>query len=190
MFLRFSSFKGPQSFTWKDPDTGREFRENSKELLIERIREYRSGNNLQEIERLSFVLEHYWCTLPENANNCQPAEVKRGLLGYIKGGVALVSDVLTKNFCSQGEAEKRAAICVGCPHNVFPDRQGFLLWSDNLAYHANADRVTSKDDELGNCAVCSCPLRTKVHKGGTIALEKEWIEPMKKVGCWQLPEEK
>lgn len=184
MFFRFLPFEAPTSFCFKDPDTGREFRESSKKALIQRITAYRRQNNLETIEHLDFVLESYWCTLPENSGKCGPVNLRRGFMGYLKGGVSLLRDVTYQRYAGKDIAEARAKTCAGCVHNVFPDKEGFLKWSDELAYHALGGRTTSLDKDLGSCEICSCPLRVKVHSGepdsGVDGLQDKFPD-----FCWQ-----
>lgn len=171
---------------WKDPDTGREFEEISKSVLMDRIAAYRSQNNLEEIEGLSVVLENYWCGLAENQGRCVPARLERGFMGYLQGGIALLKNVMYGKVVRQEEADRRAGICVKCPYNVFPDKGPFMKWSDDAALAMVGDRRSKFHDRLGNCGVCSCVMKAKVFYSGTVDLEKDWIEPMQAVSCWQL----
>lgn len=189
MFYKFLNFTGPAQYVWKDPDTGHLFKEKNKQDLINRITIYRSQNNLEEIEQLSFVLESYWCSLPENFGRCEAVKsLPRGLLGYIKGGVALLRNLAYKDFAKQEVADERSRICSNCPLNVFPDRNGFIRWSNDIAEASVGDRKASHHDELGQCAACSCPLRAKVFYTGKINLTAEQEELIKTVkpDCWQL----
>lgn len=184
MFLKFKAFAGPSSFTFKDPDTGREFSENSKEELLTRIVSYRSQNNLEEIERLPFILENYWCSLPENIGLCEETKIRRGLMGYIKGGLSLIKNVAYGAYSSIEVAEERARICKECPSNIWADKPAFMEWSDKFAYHAIGDRKTSSDKNLGSCEICSCPLRSKVWIGKLDKFPKEINDKLPDY-CWQ-----
>lgn len=187
MFSKFKVFDGVNKFTWVDPDTGRAFQESSKKLLIDRIQSYRKANNLEEIEHISFVLENYWCSLPENAGRCEPIQqLPRGVVGYLKGGIALMSTVLYKSFAHQNTADARAKQCVKCPYNVFPDKTGFRAWSDWIAVKSVERRESIHREELGECAICTCPLKAKVFWDGPVDIKPEWEEPLKEVKCWQL----
>ena len=192
MFFRFKAFTGPQAYKFKDPDTGREFNELSKDELIRRITAYRQQNNLETIDELSMVLESYWCGLPENAGRCGPAgPLRRGFLGYLKGGVALVKNLLYHRVVEQKEADRRSEICAGCILNVFPDKGAFLSWSDDIMIASTGrDRRSKRHDDIGQCAGCTCPLRAKVWYGGRIDLTKQQESDMKQANpaCWQLPE--
>jgi len=63
----------------------------------------------------------------------------------------------------QGEAERRAAICVQCPNNQ--DVACGWCSGSPLPVIANhlAGRHTSVDDKLKSCSVCLCHLKAKVH---------------------------
>lgn len=187
MFFRFNPFDGPSSFTWKDPDTGVFFEESDKQSLIQRIQAYREQNNLEKIEHLSFVLESYWCSLPENAGKCTAIEsAPRGTWGYLKGGIALLKTLMYNAFAPQRVAENRAKQCAKCPFNVFPDKGPFLKWSDAIAESTVGERKTLMQERLGSCAVCSCVLKAKVFSTGEVEASEEDIEKYKSVNCWQL----
>lgn len=187
MFSKFRPFFGPSRYVWKDPDTGREFQEASKKELIERITAYRDQNNLEKIENISFVLENFWCSQIENRGKCVPTETPgRTFMGYFKGGVALLKNMAYQSYVHQSVADRRADICVKCPHNKFHDHGPFVAWSNQMAVASVGSRRSSRHDELAECAICQCPLRSKVWYSGSIELEPEWIEPMEKAGCWQL----
>lgn len=95
------------------------------------------------------------------------------------------------SYVQQGEADRRASICIKCPHNVFPDKGPFLKWSDDIAKEAVGDRRSVHHDELGNCEICTCPLRAKVWTGDPIDLPADQLAQMRSVrtmdgkACWQ-----
>ena len=66
-------------------------------------------------------------------------------------------------------AEKRAAICAGCPSNEQGDLLSFftkpLSEAIRRAYNLRAEYKlrTSQDDKLGVCGICSCPLKLMLH---------------------------
>lgn len=189
MFLKFKPFVGPAEYTFKDPDTGYLFKETSRKSLFSRIVAYRAQNNLPPIEELALVVESYLCSLPVHQGLCTPVgPLKRGLLSYFKGGVALATNLWYNKVVSKEEADRRGAICVKCPLNVFPDKGPFVAWSDSIA-EASVGSLRSKyHEELGNCEGCSCPLRAKVFYGGTIKLTVSEATTMKNSNpkCWQL----
>ena len=187
MFFKFRAFEAPSRFEFKDPDTGRQFVEASKQALIDRITAYRQVNNLEPIEHLSFVLESYWCQLPANIGKCQPIEhTPRGTFGYFKGGLALLTTVLYKQFAPQKVADERSRQCAGCKFNVVPQTEGWVGWANSLAKTCTDGKKSEKHDELGQCNVCTCPLRSKVFYTGEVESKPEWKAKFKEVNCWQL----
>lgn len=90
---------------------------------------------------------------------------------------------------SEDVAKRRAKICMGCPHNVFPDKGAFIEWADSMAEAATGGKRIEETDKLGNCEVCSCPLRAKIWHKGPFKLLKQ--EKQKLPGfCWQLKHRK
>lgn len=189
MVMKFHPTLGPKQWIFRDPDTGHEFKGQTKDLLVRQILSYRKQNRLEEIEEIDLVLENYLCGLPENIGACvERKELKRGLFAYITGGVALFKNVFYKSFVSQEVADSRAEQCVKCPKNIFPDHNGFLIWSDELAKASVGDRRSKLHVNLGSCEVCSCPLRCKVFYDGKVNLTRKQKEEMEALpgGCWQL----
>lgn len=69
-------------------------------------------------------------------------------------------------FTTLTEAEERATICVQCPNNIPITNKLSSIYRKaryRLATLFTAKRETSKDAELNECEVCSCPLISKVH---------------------------
>lgn len=183
-FFRFKPLDYPSHFSFKDPDTGYLYRANSKKELLSLIVSYRHQNELPQIEALAAVTDHYLCSLPEHNGRCEPNPfVHRGFLQYFKGGVALIQNLLYNKMVTQEKAEERGAVCIECPKNVFPDKKGFVAWSDDIASRSTGGRKSKHHDQLGNCEVCSCPLKAKVFYGGKLVVTdkemKEFPEP-----CW------
>ena len=121
------------------------------------------------------VLENYWCGLPENAGKCSVVNLSRGWYHYLKGGIALLENMFfgEKNMVSQEEADARGSVCIECPFNVFPDRDAFIQWSDEIAEASTGGKRSKHHDELGNCEICTCPLRAKVWNKDAKMTEKE-----------------
>lgn len=187
--LRLFPSAAPKHYVFIDPDTRRKFTAASKQELAKSIVAYRAQNGLAPIKHLDIVLDHYWATLPENAHNAEQAPpLQRGLLAYLKGGMALVDNIWygEKNMVDQRVANERANQCSTCRFNVFPDKGPFMAWADMIADNSIGDRKTPYDSKLGNCAVCSCVIRAKVHWGKEISLSNEEVSKMRTVACWQL----
>lgn len=182
----FIPSEGPTRYSFKDPDTGYMYHAHTKQALMSRILAYREQNELEFIPNLSLVIDNYLCSLPENSGKCMEAKLRRSLMSYIKGGIALLMDVAYYKQVSKEEAGYRARQCIECPHNVFPDKDAYLVWADDIAERATGGKKSEYYDLLGNCAVCSCPLRAKVWYGGDVSLSAEEEKQMKEVNCWQL----
>lgn len=182
-------FCAPRRYCFKDPDTGREFHEASKPELVKRIVSYRAANKLEPIKFLDKVLENYWAGLSENAGNVMAAPpLQRGLVAYLKGGIALLDNLWygEKHMVPQATANARAAQCATCKFNVFPDKSRFVAWSDMMAEASVGDKRVEGYDALGNCEVCSCPLKAKVWYRGKNDITPEQREKMLEVNCWQI----
>lgn len=184
---RLLPFTGPAAFVFKDPDTGFNFYSRSREELVNRIIHYRAQNELPPIEHLNLVLENYWCSLPQNAGSCEDYKLQRGWMAILKGGIQILENMFfgEKNMVDLETAEARAKICKGCPKNIFlEDKAGFIKWSDEIAEASTGGKTTSNNKYLGNCAVCSCPLRALVwSKYPKIEISKQDEYPD---FCWKL----
>lgn len=193
MIKKFKPFHAPIRYYFVDPDTGHEYRALSDSTLAQQILSYRAQNNLPPIQNLSHVLENYWCSLPENTGSCEPVQLTRGWMQYIKGGVALLEYVFygPKGMVPDEEASRRAGICISCPANVFPDPDNvssFITWSDEVATHCTHGRSIPEASQLGNCQICSCLLKAKVFKKPPFGLSEAERKEMKEVNpkCWQV----
>lgn len=190
VFFRFKQFQHPVVYLFKDPDTGYEYKEDTLSALYNRIIGYRQQNELKPIEELELVVENYLCRLPCHNGMCTTRELKRSIYGYIRGGVSLLTNLFygEENMVSQKTADARAEICVKCPLNVFPDKKGFLKWSDRIAEASTNGKRSAYHNLLGNCEGCSCTLKAKVFLNGQMNLNK--LDAMKMLEanpkCWQL----
>lgn len=185
--LRFKAFQGPPEWKFIDPDSGFKYKSKSRTELTAHIRSYRSQNGYESIEMLAMVVENYLCGLPENVGKCeQIPTMHRGLLTYLKGGVALVTNVAYSSTVSLEEADRRATVCKGCKFNVFPEKGQFMEWADQLAFAMVGSLKSTHHEDLGNCSVCTCPLRSKVWYKGVVDPPPDELSQMREVGCWQL----
>lgn len=184
IFFKFKPFYAPKKFEWKDPDSGREFEARTREDLVKTIIAYRAQNGYPPIEALNIVLEHYWCNKPYNLGSCVPnPNIKRSFMGYLKGGIALLQNMLYNKMVSQTEADARSAICVECPCNVFPDKGYFMSWSDEIAEKSTGGLKSINHSKLGSCEACSCTLKAKVFYGGKFSHTEEELSKMPDF-CW------
>lgn len=187
MLYEFKPFHGPKEFKFKDPDSGYEYIADDFGSLLKKITDYRSANGYSPIEMLPQVVEHHLCNLPCHYNDCKPNEkLSRTLSQYIRGGVALFKSFIYKNMVDQATADKRSEQCADCPFNVFPDKGNFDKLADAMALRQIGDRRSKYHDHLGNCAVCSCLMRSKVFFKGNFRITDDEAEKMEIVNCWQL----
>lgn len=184
IFKTFRPFTGPVEYTFKDPDTNYIYKAATQKELYHRITSYRRQNELEPIEHLDLVVNNYLCGLPENFGSCQSLSLERNLMGYVRGGLALLKNMLYQKFVSQAKADERGSICIQCPHNVFPDKKNFVKWTDQMAEASVGDRKSIHHDALGNCEICTCVLKSKVFFGEQISLPKEEYTQLPGF-CWQ-----
>lgn len=193
MFKTFRPFEVPHTFKFVDPDTGFQFEESNRKLLIKRIIDYRAQNRLDPIEHLHLVLDNYWCELPENEGKCTPLKLKRGFMPMLKGAVFVIKNIFygQDNLTDRDTAVVRANICIKCPHNINPDKlepNEFNKWADNVALHSTDGAYLqipfSVRNKLYNCEICTCPLKAKVWYKGKATLPKEEQEKLPDF-CWQ-----
>lgn len=85
----------------------------------------------------------------------------------------------------QGEAERRASICLTCPNNSV---QGCTVCSGllQLVRQLVGRRETKYDQYLGVCTLCGCLLRTKVHISAEGLKAATTPPPPEKIpaACW------
>lgn len=188
MFLKFKPFIDSPVFKFKDPDTGRDFSAPNREALLQMVRGYRSQNNLETLDYLPQVVDNYLCSLPVNQGACEPMNtLKRGVIQTIEGGIALLKNLLYRDYASQEVADERSAICKDCPHNVFPNKGHFVKWADDMAQMSVGERRSKYHDELGSCEICTCLMRGKVFFKGKLKVRKEELEKFPDF-CWQKKE--
>lgn len=186
MLKTFKAFEAPSRYDFVDPDTHHEFLNRNKHDLMQDIIAYRAQNNLPHLEYLSSVLDNYWCEQLVNVGKCQECDPPPGFLTYLQGGITLIKAMLLKRFASLPIAEARAAVCVKCPYNSFPDRGPFLAWIEDIAVACVGEKKVSVKEKLGVCAICSCPLRSKVFIDEELPpFTPLQIEKMEAVKCWQ-----
>ena len=188
MLRKFAPFRVAHSYYFKNPENNWKITGTSFKDLINKIRLYRAQNEFPELEFLESVVEHYLCMRPENVGACESAgPLKRGIIATIKGGIVTLKNLMYNSFVTQAVADERSEICLNCPHNFFPDKGPFIEWSDKLAENSIGDRKSKHHDKLGNCEICSCPLRCKEFFAGKISLTQEELIAMPNY-CWQKQE--
>lgn len=188
IFHKLKPWLEPFRYVFKDPDTGREFEEKTKEELITVVQNYRRNNGFEAIEEIVKVLENYWCCLPENAGKCEVYELQRSFFSALKGGIALIhAKLLPKNaLVAQEEADARGLHCKGCRFNVRPMSSGAFQVGDDIAEYLGPKRHSENDPFLGTCALCTCPLKLKIHLRGPFEIDPLRRASYEEVKCWQL----
>lgn len=192
----------PGGWRYIDPDTGFEFSRRYSSLyeLIEHVRIYREQNHLEPLNNISFYVQDWLCKQPNVKRYCNMNHA-RTASQYIRGAKAAVKTAFRGEAAYEPQkiAEKRAEICVNCPHNKTNPRHSRLLkYSDRAIKEIVGNRKTSFDDKLFSCEVCSCPLRSKVHIAQNIIEESLSIKERRElesnflgldgnsIFCWQL----
>jgi len=188
--MRFLPLHAPEYWEFRDPDTGLLYKATTKKDLISYITSYRTQNELENIHFIDTIIDNYMCSQKKYRGMCQRVKLRRGILGYIKGGLALLQEVFTGEPVKAKEANRRSAICAKCPFNIFPDTSGFHEWSDNVAIEAVGSRKAFNHNELGSCKVCTCTLKAKVWLAPPFRTPKSQQEVVRPVtpNCWMLPE--
>jgi len=184
---KFASTTSPAHWEFQDPDVAHKYYEApDQNKLYSLINSYRAQNRLEPIESLQLVVENYLCGKTENSGKCVDAMLQRGWTSIVRGGVALLKQYYygDAHMVTDAEAERRAKICVTCPHNVKPEKAFDVQFQDELAELSTRGRKTSVNSELGNCGCCGCPLRAKVFHKATFELSDKELECLIPE-CWQ-----
>lgn len=203
--LRNKLLTPPGGWRFEDPDTGFKFSGYSTfRELLNHVRNYRLQNKLTVPSGIAALIECWLCEQPKMERYCREegdVVTRRTVRQYASGAIAASKVIVSRDgISSQEEAERRAIICVNCPHNKLNKEHSRLRrYSDNFVKWAiGSFRKTSLDDKLFSCEVCSCPLRAKVHTAIKIVRESLTEEdkarlPMGLPGrdgspvyCWQI----
>lgn len=131
-------------------------------------------------------LEH-----PDQCSDVDPdAERKIGLFYLAKKFFTAVISAATQGLVDQSEAERRAAICVACPHNT---GSSLSLCGSGChtarfvkeAAESMSTKHTPLDGQLNTCALCECSLKMKIW------VQREAMEDASiqwHPSCWMRPE--
>lgn len=188
--LRFKPFTPPKRFAFKDPDTGKMYEAPNEIELVKQIIQYRVNNNLEPIEQLQAIIQHYLCSLPENDGKCEDVKLKRGFVPSIKGGILLLTNYMYDAFATQAVADARSDICASCPLNQDTEKDLLTKTGDFIAINMVGDRKSRNHDKLYTCMGCGCPLKGKVFYQGKVSLTEEQLGKMSDANsnCWQVKE--
>lgn len=139
----------------------------------------------------------HWKGVCQDANPSTVVEVSNGdVRAFLTSVGRMVEHLMTGQevFVSQEEAERRAAICVGCPENTAtvnwcPNCPGSVVrevkkWRDYFKGKSH-ELTSSQDDKLMACQVCKCANATQIH------ISTEILTHVKHQGdypshCWKI----
>jgi hypothetical protein len=90
---------------------------------------------------------------------------RRVTFGDVRNFLAVLREWMQTraDFVSPDEAERRASICAGCPHNIPATGCAGCTNIVALVTSVIGGRKTSKDDQLENCGICGCANRAQIH---------------------------
>lgn len=156
--------------------------------LIESVKKHLTANDVAIPIDLERSMNEFACQ--EHSENCEEidpdAERKIGLFYLAKKFFTAVISAATQGLVDQAEAERRAAICVSCPHNAGSSLN--LCGSGchtarfvKEAAESMSTKHTPLDGQLNTCARCECSLKMKIWVNKEAMADKtiEWPSH-----CW------
>lgn len=157
---------------YTDPktQTGR-IKKASPREVFEQIKRYRVNNStFTSDEKLWEELWNYWCGRePERCGlntppvpDFEPHQITWQDVALFAGMAALAISS-GQPLVDQAEAERRAAICAGCPMNQPLNDCPHCREAINALAQKMGGLSTSRDGELKACSVCGCELKASVH---------------------------
>lgn len=140
--------------------------------LVKTVRAHLEGNALPLPASLDATMQDWWCRNVTSVDCAEPITQEamakavslqtlakrflQSMIAWARSG---------EGFVPQEEAERRAAICVGCPkHGVVECRGGCgftLILNTAMAFFGAKE--TKQGDALKQCQVCGCFLKASVH---------------------------
>lgn len=159
----------PGGWKYRQAESGMEIFGGDYFDLKEKVRKHRHINNFFTQELDNDIQTQICTRLPPaaRAHFCKPctqiATRSIDLEDVRHFLVTAASWVRKPEFVSQAEADRRAEICAGCPHNVAisgcsPCR-GLVKWTFEVVGH----KRTPFDYRLGACEVCGCSNQAQIH---------------------------
>ncbi len=156
-------------------ENNKTYQADSLELVLSQIIQFRHENKQAPIPFLKEVVINF--TMLSNdayqayrESYTPSAQVQTSALAYLKGALAYTKAKLFSSdeelYVEQKVAEKRAAICAGCPYNKV-SVNGRTKHDPSLAQSKFCElkepRRTSVDGLLHLCAKCNCKNECKIH---------------------------
>lgn len=166
----------PGSWRYKVPETGQVFSGPSEHALITQLQAHYKANGypIPSPDELKPRIEAFICAaVPDYCTGNEPAKFVDGFSFHtVIYGTKTLSKWLfgsllkgERQFVSQGQANVRASVCVGCHFNDEP--QGCTGCNSGALKAAVSaligPRTTNYDDRLKSCRVCNCLMKAKVH---------------------------
>lgn len=166
----------PGAFRYRQPETGKTFRSICHNAILNEIAAHRKRHGLdlspgwQDRADAEMCEQNGW-----GGGVCfdtEAVKVREITSGNVKDFLAVLATVLANGgaLVDQSEAERRAAICAGCPHNIdvpgclgmCPGSLAKSLMRFAAAFHWRKLQ-TSRDGDLRSCGVCGCANAAQVH---------------------------
>lgn len=177
------------------PETGWTGTAVTFQSLVSMVATHRLNNKIPTEGRLEDAIMDSICSSlshQDQVANCQPGVRKRTVVGWRE--VEAFLNVATawlkagSELVTQEEAERRAAICVGCPLNVgmggcAPCRVAIRELRTRVL-----DRHTTQDEKLQSCGVCGCDNRAQVHVPLAVLRTAQRPEHTYPTFCWKSPD--
>lgn len=154
-------------------ETSVKFSEKSLASLKKVLKSHFAANNIPIQPGFDEWVEDCACrNLPQGAESCvdesgrTPGVARKLSLADLRRFLLVVGGLIKERsdaFVSQEEADRRAAICLGCPKNIDP-QGGCPACSGihRLAEQVKGNRHSKHDGGLKSCEICGCMLKAKV----------------------------
>lgn len=155
--------------------------------LITAVKQHMAGNGIKEPLTIEIIMADFMCQyVPDWCAEIRPErEAKVSAWKMMKKFYKAVEASWHLGQVDKEEAERRAAICAGCPKNTDQVTEFCIgCHTRDLVMKVRGfmtTKSTSRDAELKTCAACHCNLRLKVwlQKEAMADPDVEWPE-----WCW------
>lgn len=174
-------------WSYVEPETGMKIAHNHWRSFLEKAFKHREANGLYTGGGWQDIVWDLLCRQNPQVPSIDTEKPERRMdFADVRRFAITLSNWLgaEEKWVAQEEAERRAAICAGCPYNVVVSGcwgcKGPLNWIVEMM----GNRQTSRDADLQQCSKCFCTLRAKVHIPLDVMLEGQ--EPLEDLPdfCW------
>jgi hypothetical protein len=180
------------AWVYTQPETGFTIRTIVWNDLLNKVRLHRLANGIpcnpgwvEEFEDevcKAMKLSGRWCELVGTKTTTKRGVSFSDVTNFLR---VLSAWMPKKEWVDQQEAERRAAICAACPHNV--EVSGCSACSNIVGTITGflGKRATGQDAKLKGCNVCGCSNRAQVHV--PIDVLRKGITPKMEFpdACWK-----